>query len=120
MDGHQRHSGGQRDVKLFGGYYLSTAEACALIRAYSGADVIREWQGIAPTPAAQDGEAREGAGEGTRGDVRVWYAGVRMRSGDHARGRSRTIVGRGHAPHSAIEDLVWKLVAPRLLADDGL
>lgn len=114
------HKAGKREIELFSGYYLSTAEACALIRAYSGADVIREWQGIGAGPAAREASVPSEAAESGSTDTPVWYAGVRARSGGPAQGPGKTVLGEGRTAERAIADLIWRLVGPRLLADETL
>lgn len=100
------------EIELFGEFCLSAEEVRTLILAYSGADVIREWRRVAP------------AIRGDRDESRVhipplYIAGVRQQ-GSAASGTSATVLGRGNTPARAVEDLLWRLLGPRLLADDGV
>ena len=96
----------EETIPLFGGRRLDVRQARDVIRALSGADVIREWQTIvtvaphAPYPATPN----------------CCYAGIVPRGQAALDGRS-LLVGRGTTPAAAIEDLLWQVVTPRLLAE---
>lgn len=90
-------------ILLFGGRRLDLRHARGVILALSGADVIREWQMLAPrTPRATV------AGH--------FYAGIAPREPGAFDGR-RLLIGRGTTPAGAIEDLLWQVVTPRLLSE---
>lgn len=100
------------EIELFGEFCLSAEEARSLILAYSGADVIREWRSVAP--------AIRGDRDTSPAHIpAIYFAGVRLQ-GAAAQGASATVLGRGKTPGRAVEDLLWRLLGPRLLADDGV
>ncbi len=99
----------EQTIPLFGGRALDERQARGVILALSGADVIREWQTLATSagmPASSAHPARLGH----------CYAGIALReqAGLYER---RLLVGRGATPVGAIEDLLWQVVTPRLLAE---
>lgn len=100
------------EIELFGEFCLSTAEARALILAYSGADVIREWRRLTPENAHACA-----ATAGAHNSASVYVAGVRKTGDLEAHGTDTMALGQGCTPAEAIEDLVWRLIGPRLLAD---
>lgn len=93
----------EETISLFGGRRLDVGQARGVILALSGADVIRECETLAATrPRAT-----------TR---RRCYAAITPRDTVTYRGR-RLLIGHGATPAGAIEDLLWQLVIPRLLAE---
>jgi hypothetical protein len=92
-----RSEGTHDAVPLFGGYSLTAGEARRAIQIYSGATVIWEW--------------RVGAPE------REYRAGVAIRT--PAGGGWSTAVGYGKSPAAALEDLLWRLAVPVLVAGEA-
>jgi hypothetical protein len=82
-------------VSPFGEYHLTVSEARRAILAYAGAEVIWEWRGH---EAARD-----------------FRAGV-MLNPRLATGAT-SVVGDGETPLAALEDLLWRLALPALLAE---
>ena len=93
----------EESIALFGGRRLDMGQARGVILALSGADVIREWETLAA--ARLNGAA-----------PRRCYAGIKPRDPSTLDGRA-LLIGRGITPASAIEDLLWQLVTPRLLSE---
>ena len=103
------------EIDLFGEFCLTTTEARALILAYSGADVIREWRRITPD------DHRDGGCTADAPDMSFAYvAGVHKRRDPRAQGASVTLLGKGCTPTQAVEDLLWRVIGPRLLTDEGI
>ncbi len=92
-------------IPLFGGRALDVRQARGVILALSGADVIREWRTLGTSTSA-----RRAALPGR------CYAGVAPRTQTALYARP-LLVGRGTTPAGAIEDLLWQVVTPRLLAE---
>lgn len=93
----------EESISLFGGRRLDVDQARGVILALSGADVIREWETLAT--------ARSRAMSPRR-----YYAGIKPCDPPALDGRA-LLIGRGTTPASAIEDLLWQLVTPRLLSE---
>jgi hypothetical protein len=103
---------GEQNIELFAGYALSGGEARALILAYSGADRIREWRCL--------GHARANVAMPTRtpAPAVACYASVIPTAGCQQAGHAPApVLGRGATPEAAVEDLLWRIVGPRLLVD---
>lgn len=94
-------------IPLFGGRALDVRQARGVILALSGADVIREWHTLAASASAPASLMAE------QGRC---YAAVAPRTQTALYGR-RLLVGRGTTLAGAIEDLLWQVVTPRLLAE---
>jgi hypothetical protein len=106
----------EETLVLFGEYHLAPGEARRTIHAYSGSEVIWEWRG----PGGDDCRLADH-------DTSVRPAGMDAAFAYHAsvtllhqtaEGAAPT-VGHGATPLAALEDLLWRLVAPTLLADDA-
>lgn len=93
----------EETISLFGGRRLDVSQARGVILALSDADVIREWETLTAA------RLRHAA-------PRRCYAGITPRDPTTFDGR-RLLIGRGATPASAIEDLLWQLVTPRLLTE---
>ena len=93
----------EESISLFGGRRLDVGQARGVILALSGADVIREWETLA-------------AARSRATSPRRCYAGIKPRDPSALDGRT-LLIGRGATPASAIEDLLWQLVTPRLLSE---
>ena len=100
-------------IELFGDYTLTAAEARAAIRAYAHSGTIREWRCLRPTPPRTTSSSGEPSPQHD-----VCYAGVA--TAPDTRHPAGHALGHGDTPRTAIEDLLWRLVGPRLLADDNL
>lgn len=97
----------EQTIPLFGGRALDVRQARGVIIALSGSDVIREWRTLAGSASPS---AHQAAAQGR------CYASVAPRTQTTLYGH-RLLVGRGMTPAGAIEDLLWQVVAPRLLAE---
>ena len=84
-------------VSPFGEFHLTSGEARRAILAYSGSEVIWEWRGH---------EAD-----------REYHAGVAMRP--QTSGGAASVIGDGETTLAALEDLLWRLALPALLAEEG-
>jgi hypothetical protein len=84
-------------VSPFGEYHLTVGEARRAILAYAGAEVIWEWRG--------------------HGAQRDFRAGVALNP--CVAREATSAVGAGDTPLAALEDLLWRLALPALLAEDA-
>lgn len=103
-------------LALFSEHHLAPGEARRTIHAYSGAEVIWEWRGSGGDDCRlthRDASLRPANG----GAAFAYHAGVTLQR-QTTEGAAST-VGHGPTPLAALEDLLWRLVAPALLADDA-
>ncbi len=101
---------------LFGEHHLASDEARRAIHAYSGAEVIWEWRGPGGDDcclAHHDAPLRPT----NVGAAFAYHAGVTLQC--QAADGTASTVGHGATPLAALEDLLWRLVVPSLLADDA-
>ena len=104
------------EIDLFGEFCLTATEARALILAYSGADVIREWRRITP-----DDHRVSGCPASASNVSFAYFAGVHKQRDSQAQGAAGvTLLGKGCTPTQAVEDLLWRVIGPRLLTDEGV